>query len=135
MKINIMATGIKLTPAISDYVDKKILSIDDKYLGKDNDDVVAKVEVGKTTRHHKQGPVFKAEVHITGGGYDLYAVSEKDDLYTAIDVVKDEVSKEIRRGKGRQLALVRKGEQLIKGAMKGFSWSIEKFKGFRKKNE
>ena len=97
MKINIKATGIDLTPTISDYVTKKVSSIE-KYL-EPNPDVVAQVEVGKSTQHHQSGKVFRAEVHIIGGGLDLYAVSEKEDLYAAIDTVKDEITHALTHSK------------------------------------
>ncbi|MEX0919342.1 MAG: ribosome-associated translation inhibitor RaiA [Parcubacteria group bacterium] len=146
MKINIKATNIELTPAISDYVHKKIASVD-KYLPlqKDTqvapDDIVAQVEVGKTTQHHKTGEIFKAEVHITGGGLDIYAVSEQEDLYASIDLVKDEVIRITTQLKGKRETLSRKGAQAVKNMMKGlsestsrgWSWGVErfKFKGFK----
>src|SRR3989344_7905734 len=140
MKINIKATGIELTPAISSYVHKKISSIG-KYLDKNNADVVAQVEVGKSTHHHKAGNIFRAEVHIIGGGLDLYAVSEQEDLYAAIDVVKDEIIRNAVQSKNKRQTLTRKGAQMVKNMMKGltdttsrgFSWSMDRlrFKGFK----
>ena len=125
MKINIKATGIELTPAISSYVNKKIYSIE-KYLDKNNANVVAQVEVGKSTKHHKTGNVFRAEVHITGGGLDLYAVSEKEDLYSAIDIVKDEVVHSVVQSKGKRQTLTRRGAEMIKNMMKGITNSFKK---------
>lgn len=118
MKINIKATGIELTPAIYDYVNKKISAIE-KFAS--NIDAVAQVEVGKSTEHHKSGNIFKAEVHIIGGGLDLYAVSEKTDLYAAIDVVKDEVVQELMHTKTKKETLARRGAQAIKNMMKGIN--------------
>ena len=120
MKINIKATGIELTPAISDYVSKKISAIE-KYLDRNNIDTVAQVEVGKSTGHHKSGSVFRAEVHIVGGGLDLYAVSEMEDLYAAIDIVRDEIVHNIVQSKGKRQTLTRRGAELMKGIMKGFN--------------
>ena len=71
MKINIKATGIELTPAISNYVHKKLAMIEKHIEGK-NKDVVAQVKVAKVTEHHKLGDIFRAEVHIVGGGLDIY---------------------------------------------------------------
>ncbi|MDP2642069.1 MAG: ribosome-associated translation inhibitor RaiA [bacterium] len=146
MKINIKATGIELTPAISSYVYKKI-SLVEKYLPKqagdaeENADIVAQVEVGKSTHHHKTGNVFMAEVHITGRGWDLYAVSEQEDLYAAIDLVKDEIAQSIVQSKDKRKTLARKGAEMMKNIMKGlssstsrgWSWGVErlKFKGFK----
>ncbi|MDO8565130.1 MAG: ribosome-associated translation inhibitor RaiA [bacterium] len=139
MKINIKGTGMELTPAITNYVEKKVSAIE-KYIDA-SPDTVAQVEVGKSTQHHKSGEIFRAEVHITGGGLDLYAVSEQADLYAAIDLVKDEIIKGALHTKGRRQALTRRGAQMVKNAMKGisdsttrgFSWGMErfKFKGFK----
>mgnify|MGYP003393664890 CR=1 FL=1 len=143
MKINIKATGIELTQAITDYVDKKISSIE-KYIERGGNGIVVEVEVGKSTQHHKAGNVFRAEVHITGGRLDLYAVSEKEDLYAAIDVVRDEIVHNIVQSKEKRETLTRKGAMMMKYMMKGlsqstargFSWSIErlKFKNFKKRS-
>ena len=126
MKINIKATGIELTQAISDYVYKKISSIE-KYLDKSNTDIIAQVEVGRSTRHHKTGNIFRAEVHITGVGLDLYAVSEMEDLYAAIDVVKDEIVHNVVQSKGKRQTLAKKGAGMMKNIMKGLNF-------FKKKN-
>jgi ribosomal subunit interface protein len=119
MHINIKATNIELTPAISDYVTKKISTLD-KYFSS-NPDAMAQVEVGKTTQHHKQGDVFRAEAHITGAGLNLYAAVEESDLYAAIDKVKDEITHNARRTKGKKVALYLKGARRVKEIMK--SWN------------
>ena len=122
MKINIKATGIELTPAISSYVEKKISHIE-KYLDRKNSqDAIAQVEVGRSTRHHKTGNIFRAEVHITGVGIDLYSVSEMEDLYAAIDVVKDEIVQNVLQLKGKRETLARRGAKMMKSVMKGFNF-------------
>lgn len=131
MNINIKATGIELTPAISDYVHKKVSSLE-KYIS--NSDVVAQVEVGKSTNHHKAGDIYRAEIHLIGGGIDHYAVEETHDLYAAIDKVKDEVAHELTHTKGKKFAMVRRGQRMMKNAMKGFPWGLKRFK-FRKGDE
>lgn len=118
MKINIKATGIELTPAISDYVNKRVSSLD-KFLDKDNPSIVANVEVGKDTQHHKTGEVFKGEIHIVGGGHDQYVVRFEPDLYAAIDMAKDEMKLELTRDKGKKESLTRKSARAVKNAMKG----------------
>lgn len=119
MKINIKATGISLTPAISEYVNKKISSLE-KYVTQ-NPNAVAQVEVGRSTQHHKSGDVFKAEVHLMGEGLDVYAVSEQSDLYAAVDVVKDEMAQKLSHVKGRRMAMARRGARFVKNMMKGLN--------------
>jgi len=127
MNINIKATGIELTAAIKDYVYKKISSVE-KYLSNKKDIVSVLVEVGKTTKHHKSGDVFRAEVRITGGGIDLYAVEEADDLYAAIDLVEAEVARELVQGKSRRMKLLRRGQRAIKDLVKDFPWALKRFR-------
>ena len=127
MNINIKATGIAITPAISDYVYKKISSVE-KYLSKKGPTASAQVEVGKTTKHHKSGDVFKAEVRLIGGGLDMYAVEEAEDLYAAIDLVEAEITRGILKTKGRHIQLLRRGQRAIKDLMKDFPWALKRFR-------
>ncbi|MBX4189086.1 ribosome-associated translation inhibitor RaiA [Candidatus Parcubacteria bacterium] len=119
MNINTKATGIELTPAISAYIDKRLQGVE-KYLN--NKAAYMQVEVGRSTGHHKQGEVFRAEVRIAGDGADYYAVKEAEDLYAAIDMVKDEVVQEIKKAKGKKRELLRRGQRAIKDMVKGFPW-------------
>ena len=143
MKINIKTTGIELTQAISDYVYKRISSIEKSLDKKISPNAIAQVEVGKSTHHHKAGNIFRAEIHITGVNVDLYAVSEMTDLYAAIDVVKDEIVHNILQLKGKRETLSRRSAGMMKNFMKGlsdstvkgFSWGMErlKFRSFKKR--
>jgi len=117
MKINKKATNISLTPAISEYIERKISVLDKFY--KTEKEIMVNVEVGKTTRHHKSGDVFRAEIHIRSRGNDYYAAAERDDLYAAIDEVKDEIVHELTSKRKKALRLFRKGGAKIKNMLKG----------------
>lgn len=120
MNIQIKATEMNLTPAIKDYAEKKVSALDKYFHGKG--EVVAQIEVGKTTHHHKSGNVFRAEISIRAEGKHYYAVSEKDDLYASIDEVKDEVAREIVSLKSKRETLFRKGGAKVKALIKRLSW-------------
>ncbi|MDQ3089645.1 MAG: ribosome-associated translation inhibitor RaiA [bacterium] len=128
MNINIKATGIELTPSIREYLEKKIFAIE-KFIDKDAD-VNVLAEVAKTTNHHKAGDIFKAEIKIIGGGFDKYAVSEKDDLYAAIDLVKDEIIHELKHEKGKNMKIARRQQSAIKDILKNLP---QRFNYFKKK--
>jgi len=121
MKFNTKATNLELTPAIQDYLDKK-LSMIEKHITADPDSVMCNAEVGKISNHHMKGDVFKAEINLKIAGKQHYAVSEKDDLYAAIDEVKDQVIHEITHSKEKQTTLLRRGGQRIKDMIKGFRY-------------
>jgi ribosomal subunit interface protein len=116
--INIKATNMELTEAINDYVEKRLDSI--KKFTKDGD-ISGYVEVGKTTNHHKQGDVYKAEFDITANGEHLFAVSEKDDLYAAIDDAKEEIVRRITTKKDKKQTLYKRGATSVKKMLKGLS--------------
>ncbi|MEK7634995.1 MAG: ribosome-associated translation inhibitor RaiA [Patescibacteria group bacterium] len=118
MKINTKATGITLTPSISDYIEKKVQMLE-KFL-QGAQEVLVNVEVGKTTKHHKSGDVFMAEIQIIAGGQTYYAKEETNDLYAAIDEVKDEIAYKLSGEKKKTLHLLRRGGAKIKNLMKGF---------------
>jgi putative sigma-54 modulation protein len=116
MNINIKATGIELTPAIEDYAQKKVSALD-KYL-KNPESHIARVEIGRTTRHHKEGAIFRAEIHISGG-IDIYAAREAEDLYAAIDMMEAEAARELQSTKGKRFKLLRRGQKAFKDAVRG----------------
>lgn len=116
VRAQIKATEMALTPAIKDYAEKRVLALDKFFKG--SGEVLAQIEVGKTTRHHKSGNVFRAEISIRAEGQNYYTVSEKDDLYAAIDEVKDEMAREIISSKSKKETLFRRGGAKIKAMLK-----------------
>src|SRR4051812_39775206 len=117
MNINIKATGIELTEAIRNYVDKRLEAV--TKLLQDDPAAMINVEVGKTTQHHRHGDIFKADIHITGSQRDLFVASEQGDLYAAIDDVRDEAIRRITSSKAKRLSLVRRGGKRVKDIVRG----------------
>jgi len=116
MSITIKSTLIELTPALSDYTEKRLASIT-KYT---EGEPLVSVEIGKTTMHHRHGEVYRAEVNVTTPlGRQYRAVSEKVDLYEAIDDVRADIIREIKAGKSKTQTLFRRGSQKIKNLVKG----------------
>jgi putative sigma-54 modulation protein len=118
MNINIKTTNISLTPAISDYTNKRINKI--AQLLDTDPSSQCDVELGKTTGHHNKGQIFRAEIHIVGAGKNLYATSEKEDLYAAIDIVRDDILRELKSNKEKRTSFVRRGGARMKAMIKGF---------------
>jgi putative sigma-54 modulation protein len=117
MNISIKSTNIELTPALKDYTEKRIGTIK-KYTGESTN---ASIEIGKTTAHHKHGDIFRAEANvITSLGKQFRAVSEKPDLYEAIDDVRNEIVREISSAKGKSEAMWKKGARKFKNMLRGF---------------
>lgn len=94
MDIQIKATGIEHTAAIDMYAEEKIGSLE-KFLQKVNTPHAVLVEFGKTSNHHKNGPVFSCHAHLTVPHETMHAESEAVDLYAAIDEVRDDLERQI----------------------------------------
>jgi putative sigma-54 modulation protein len=109
MRISIKATNLKLTPALAEYIENKLTSLK-KFVKRfeESGEVVVHVEVGKTTRHHQKGQVFRAEVNLPFKKSMFRAVEENEDLRAAIDVVKDKLHIEIGKYKEREIEKRRK---------------------------
>lgn len=118
MKINTKATGITLTPSIVDYIEKRVKTFEKFLAGVE--DILVNVEVGKTTKHHKSGDVFRAEVQVVANGKTYYAVAETEDLYAAIDEVKDQVTRELTSKRKKTSDLFRRGGAKVKDLLRGF---------------
>ncbi len=118
MQIKIKVTNIELTNAIRAYVEEKIQSVEKFIIAHEKEEVFTEVEIGKTTKHHNSGEVFRAEVMIRVRGKQFRAVSQKDDLYAAIDNVRDELVHEINSNKGRERTLIRRGAGIVKNLLR-----------------
>jgi len=112
MKIDLKTKNFSLTPSIRTYLQEKLGNLD-KFLPKDKS-IFADVELAQTTKHHQKGDIFKAEVNLKVPGRLIRAVAEKWDLRVAIDAVKDELQREIKVNKEKNISLYRRGARLLK---------------------
>ena len=117
MNTHIKTTNVTLTDAISEYVTKRLEKIDK--LVQDDPTVKCDMELARTTAHHNKGDVFKAEIHIVGSGINVYSSIEKEDLYAAIDDVRDAVLRELTSTRKKNASKIRRGGAAIKNMMKG----------------
>ena len=126
MNINIKNTNMVLTAELSSYLDKRVKVIE-KFFSHDPS-VKCDIELAKTTEHHKNGDIYRAEIHITAKNKNHYASAEEVDIHNAIDIVKDEILREIKSQKEKKISIVRKGGAKVKNIIKGLLPSNKKNK-------
>ena len=90
MIINIKHHGIELTPAIKQYAEEKMSTLQ-KYFASIR---YIDVEVGKSSHQHK-GEIFECKVIVQIGGDVIRLEKEAEDLYKAIDKVRDHLRIEL----------------------------------------
>lgn len=112
MKTNIHGNKIKITSAISDYIDNKIGKLD-KYLERP-DEVTANVLV------KVKGKDQTVEVTIPVKKFILRAEDTHNDLYAAIDLVSEKLERQIRKNKTRMKKKASKNDEFV------FDFKVEK---------
>ncbi|OGF62518.1 ribosomal subunit interface protein [Candidatus Giovannonibacteria bacterium RIFCSPLOWO2_01_FULL_44_40] len=115
MRVLLKGTNIKLLESTREYVDTKLVKMTKKFLARDNEPIALNIEVGKTTRHHKTGKVFRAETNLKIGKTLLRAEALGESLNEAIDLLEEELEREIKKFKERKRALMLKGARRLKG--------------------
>ncbi|MEK9185991.1 MAG: ribosome-associated translation inhibitor RaiA [Patescibacteria group bacterium] len=119
MKINIKGTNLSVSPDISAYLDEKLKSAI-KLIDQDDETAIFDIELGRTTRHHQTGDIFRAEINLHRRGGNNRAVSEAGDIFSAIDLVKDQILSELRGAKGKRLHFIRKSGRQVKEWLRRF---------------
>ena len=123
MQINLQGKGIELTESIKDYVLKRVTNLEKliSKIEKEKGEAMVNFEVVKTTNHHKTGEIFHASCTLRIDGKKFYVESDNEDLYSAIDEVKETLFNEISKNKDREQTLYKRGATSVKKMLKGIS--------------
>ncbi len=117
MNTNIKNTNLMLSEAVSEHVSKRLEKI--SVLLEGDPTAQCDIELARTTDHHNKGDIFRAEIHIVAAGKNLYAASEKEDIYMAFDDARDEILRELKSSREKKVSLIRRGGSKVKAMMKG----------------
>lgn len=117
--MHIMITGVhmEMTDAIRDYALEKMQSLE-KYIPSDDTSAKLAVELSKTTNHHAHGDVFQAEGHLHIRGKETTVRTTQDDLYKAIDILKDMLTRELAQHKDKERSIFRRSAHKMKALFK-----------------
>ena len=118
MRITEKGTNIAITETVREYLYKKLSHLE-KYIDPSDESVNCLVELGQTTTHHKHGNLFRTEINLHLKGKELRAVSEMSDLYSSIDLAKDEMARELQSNKDRRVSAVRRSGARVKNFLRG----------------
>lgn len=96
----IVKKNIDITPALETYLQKKFTSLE-KFIAIFSKAGTAElsVEVERTTKHHRKGPVYRATARLRLPKITLRAEETADDIRVAIDAAKDTLREEIEKYK------------------------------------
>jgi len=120
MRTILKGKNTDLTAPLRTYIDEKITKSAKKYLGKrdDGEAVILELEVGRVTNRHRKGSVWYAEANLSLGGVMLRASHEGEDAHEVIDLVEEELLREIKKFKEKNQTSNIRGARKAKGMMR-----------------
>lgn len=107
MNVNIQTTNTELTSAIRDYVEEKINSLNKFFDDVSDVDVI----IGLDNKHHLKGKIYFAEFNFTVLRKNISIRKESEDLYKAIDKVKDHLKIELEKIKSK---VIKKDKKILR---------------------
>jgi putative sigma-54 modulation protein len=112
-------TGVhmEITDAIRSYAQEKMDTLR-KYVPDGDTSGKLTVELSKTTNHHTHGNIYQAEGILHLRGKESVVRTTQDDLYKAIDVLKDMLVREVAQHKDKERSIFRRGAHRVKALLK-----------------
>lgn len=104
MEILVSSKKFTLTDAVVQYAEKKIETVEKFF----SNIIKAEVIVGMETNRHQKGDVFYAECKLSVPGTELFAKSEAKDAYQALDLLKDNMEREVKKYKEKLQGNIKK---------------------------
>lgn len=118
MNLRIKATDYEMTPETEEYVARRVQTLE-KLLGESAHSARCEVEVGKDAGRPRHGAnMWFAEIHIIFPGGSAYARNNSESINGAIDDVKEEVERQLRKGKRLHVRMIKRGGAFAKRLLK-----------------
>lgn len=109
--ITIKVTNTKIADDLKNVLEQKLRSLE-KFVGNETD-VKCDVEFEKVAPHEK-GPIYRIDVNFLVAGVLHRAEATKESFEEAIDEVRDQLDKELRRRNKKHNTLLKKGGRRLK---------------------
>ncbi len=114
MQIILKGKNMEVPERVHDHSVSKLNALEKFIANKESQEVLAEVELGRRSRRHKKGDVYRAEINLTVDGILHRAVAKKQELTEAFDVAYSGIERQVRRGKNKNDSLVRRGARRAK---------------------
>ncbi len=103
MKVTQFGQKLVLTPAIQEYIELKMRSLENLVTRYETQrEIIVRFELSRETHHHK-GNVYYAEAELHLPGKDIRAQAFEADARAAVDIVKDMLKVELVRYKEKMI--------------------------------
>jgi len=114
MNIHYQMTNIEMTDAIAEYMEKRLSTLDKFFTAPE-----AHVHLSKNPPTQKNGEgLYGVHLKIQDEGKEYLADHSSYDLYAAIDNIKDDMQRVVRKTKTTEDSLFKKGARKIKNMLR-----------------
>lgn len=120
MRIRVKATNIDLSPDVKNYAIEKITSLERFLPDIQSDSIITEIELGRPSKRHRTGEVFRCEVNLTINGKLLRAEEKGRTIIEAIDKVRDEIEGRVRKTKDKRQTNILRSARKAVGRFKFF---------------
>jgi len=120
MQIILKEKNMEIPTSVHDHATSKLAGIEKFIPHKDSQEVLAEIELGRRSRRHRKGDVYRAEINLTIDGILHRSVSRKSDLIEAFDAACSGIERQVRRGKKKSDSLMRRGARRAKEMLRDF---------------
>ncbi len=122
MNIRIKSTDYQMTPETEDYLAQRLNTLE-KFIGETAELARCEVEIGRDAGRPRHGAnIWFAEIRIISPGEEaVYARNNSESVNGAIDDVKEEVERQLRKKKRREIRVTRR----IGARVKKWLWGNE----------
>jgi ribosomal subunit interface protein len=117
MQITVKTTQYQMTPEVQTYLDERLVAIE-KFLDESNGTAICNVEL-EHEHAQQHGRVYRAEVNLNAHGEFFRVEENAESMNAAIDAVRDEILRRVRKGKNKHMSMVRRGGAMLKKMMRG----------------
>lgn len=117
--MHIIITGVhmEVTDSIRKYTFEKMQPLS-KLVARDDTSAKLSIEFSKSSNHHVHGDFFQAEALLHVRGKDTSFRATQDDLYKAVDTLKDMLVRELSQHKDKERSIMRRSAHKVKALFK-----------------
>lgn len=109
---NLTTTNIEISEETKDYLAKRVKKFE-QFIADNTSPAIADIELERMTGQ-QSGEIFRAEVNLKAGDVYLRAEEEAEDIRTAIDEVREEMVRQLRKEQEKQREQARSGAREAK---------------------
>jgi ribosomal subunit interface protein len=106
-------TNIKQSDAIETYLEEHLAKLD-AVVDDSDTSAQAQIELAKTVSDQQSGDIYRAEINLHSSGEVFYADETANDIYAAIDAMREVIVREVRRTMEKKRDQSRDGARQIK---------------------